>query len=124
MREAQVRRANISKEIERGSTQDVAGNPTGVSELASCLFDLRAAHEAELRTLTWIQQTLEAIRAGRACGDPGLLFREMARLLKDSEGATARVAGHRGSAAELLAEIVADGGGSVRESKALTIVAA
>ena len=65
MREPQLRRTNISKEIERGTTQEVVGNPTDVSELAACLFDLRTAHEAELRMLTWIQKTLEGIRAAR-----------------------------------------------------------
>ena len=124
MREAQMRRTNISKEIERGAMQDVVGNPTNVSELASCLFDLRTAHEAELRTLTWIQKTLEGIRAGGGCGDSDLLFREMARLIKESEGAAASLAGHRRSAVELLATFIADGGGTVRESKPLTSVAA
>jgi hypothetical protein len=124
MREPQLRRSNISKEIERGNTQEAVGNPTDVSELAACLFDLRTAHEAELRTLTWIQKTLEGIRAGRGCGDADLLFREMARLIKESEGAVASIATHRRSAVELLSAAITDGGGSVRESKPLAIVAA
>jgi len=123
MREPQVRLTNISTEIERGSTQDVAGNPTGVSELAACLFDLRAAHEAELRTLTWIQKTLEGLRGGRECGDADLLLREMARLIRESEGTAASIAGHRRSAVELLAAVIA-GNGSARESKPLAFVAA
>jgi hypothetical protein len=124
MREQQVRRSSISKEIEGGTGQDCVGNPIPVSELASCLFDLRAAHEAELRTLTWIQTTLEGIRSNRACGDPGLLFREMARLIKESEGASAALAGHRRSAAELLSSVIASDGRPAREPKPLTIVAA
>ena len=124
MREPQVRLMNISKEIERSSTHDVAGNPTGVSELAACLFALRTAHETELRTLTWIQTTLEGIRGGRECGDADLLLREMARMLKESEGAAASVAGHRRSAVELLASVIANCSGSARESKPLAFVAA
>ena len=124
MREPQLRRTNISKEIERGTTQEVVGNPTDVSELAACLFDLRTAHEAELRMLTWIQKTLEGIRAGRDCGDPDLLFREMARLIKESEGAAASIASHRRSAVELLSAAIADGSSSARETTPLAIVAA
>jgi hypothetical protein len=124
MREPQLVRTNNSKEIERGTAQEVVGNPTAVSELAACLFDLRTAHEAELRTLTWIQKTLEGIRAGCACGDPDLLFREMARLIKESERAAASVAAHRNSAVELLSAAITDGSGSARESKPLAIVAA
>ena len=70
MREPQVRVTNISKEIERGSTHTVAGNPAGVSELAACLFDLRTAHEAELRTLTWIQKRWKASGAVVSMGTP------------------------------------------------------
>jgi hypothetical protein len=124
MREPQMRRTNISKEIERGSTPDVVGNPTDVSELAACLFELRTVHETELRTLTWIQATLEGIRAGRECGDSDLLFREMARLIRESEGAAARIAGHRRSAVELLSGVLAEDSGSARETKPLAIVAA
>ena len=98
MRDPQVRLTNISIEIDRGGAHDMVGNPTGVSELAACLFDLRSAHEAELRTLTWIQKTLECLRAGRECGDADLLLREMARLIKESEGTAANMAGHRRSA--------------------------
>jgi hypothetical protein len=123
MREPQVRLSSISKEIERGSVPECVGNPTPVSELAACLFDLRAAHEAELRTLTWIQTTLEGIRANRACGDADLLFREMARLMKDAEGAAGALAAHRKSAVELLSSVIASAG-SAREPKPLTIVAA
>jgi hypothetical protein len=123
MREPQVRLSSISKETERSTAPECVGNPTPVSELAACLFDLRAAHEAELRTLTWIQTTLEGIRANRACGDPDLLFREMARLMKDADGAAAALTAHRRSAVELLSSVTADTG-SARESKPLTIVAA
>jgi hypothetical protein len=124
MREPQARLTNISKEIDRGSAYDVVGNPTGVSELAACLFDLRTAHEAELRTLTWIQKTLECLRAGRECGDADLLLREMARLMKESEATAAGLAGHRRSAVELLSAVIAETGGSAREAKPLAIVAA
>jgi hypothetical protein len=124
MREPQLRRSNISKEIERGTAQEAVGNPTDVSELAACLFDLRTAHEAELRTLTWIQKTLEGIRAGRGCGDSDLLFREMARLIKESDGAAASIATHRKSAVELLSAAITEAGGSAREAKPFAIVAA
>ena len=124
MREPQVRLTNISKEIDRGSAHDLVGNPTGVSELAACLFDLRSAHEAELRTLTWIQKTLECLRGGRECGDADLLLREMARLIRESESTQASIAGHRRSAVELLSAVIADGGSSAREPKPLAIVAA
>jgi hypothetical protein len=124
MREPQVRLTNISKEIDRGSTHDMVGNPTGVSELAACLFDLRSAHEAELRTLTWIQKTLECLRGGRECGDADLLLREMARLMKESEGSAASMASHRRSAVELLSAVIADAGSSARDARPLAIVAA
>ena len=123
MRDPQVRLTNISKEIDRGNTLDIVGNPTGVSELAACLFDLRTAHEAELRTLTWIQRTLECLRAGRECGDADLLLREMARLIKESEGTAASIASHRRSAVELLSAVIADAG-SARDPKPLAVVAA
>jgi hypothetical protein len=124
MREPQVRLTNISKEIDRGSAQDLVGNPTGVSELAACLFDLRSAHEAELRTLTGIQKTLECQRGGRECGDADLLLREMARLIKESEGTAASIASHRRSAVELLSTVIAETGGSARDPRPLAIVAA
>jgi hypothetical protein len=124
MREPQVRLTNISKEIDRGSAHDMVGNPTGVSELAACLFDLRTAHEAELRTLTWIQKTLEGLRAGRECGDADLLLREMARLMRESESTAASMAGHRRSAVELLSAVISETGASAREPKPLAIVAA
>ena len=124
MRDPQVRLTNISIEIDRGGAHDMVGNPTGVSELAACLFDLRSAHEAELRTLTWIQKTLECLRAGRECGDADLLLREMARLIKESEGTAANMAGHRRSAVELLSTVIAQTGGSAREAKPLAVVAA
>lgn len=124
MREPQVRLSSISKEIERGPAQECVGNPTHVSDLAACLFDLRAAHEAELRMLTWIQTTLEGIRGNRACGDPDLLFREMARLIKESENASAAIADHRRSAVELLSTAIATAGSSVPDRKPLAIVAA
>ncbi|HEY6361835.1 MAG TPA: hypothetical protein VIX63_12060 [Vicinamibacterales bacterium] len=95
-----------------------------MSELAACLFALRAAHEAELRTLTWIQTTLEGIRANRACGDPDLLFREMSRLIRESEGAAAVLTGHRRSAVELLSNVIADSGSPAREPRPFAIVAA
>jgi hypothetical protein len=124
MREPQVRLTTISKEIDRGSAPDLVGNPTGVSELAACLFDLRSAHEAELRTLTWIQKTLECLRGGRECGDADLLLREMVRLIKESEGTVASIASQRRSAVELLSTVIAEAGGSARESRPLAIVAA
>jgi hypothetical protein len=124
MRESQVRLTNISKEIDRGGAYDLVGIPTGVSELAACLFDLRMAHEAELRTLTWIQKTLEGLRGGRECGDADLLLREMTRLIKESEGTAASIASHRRCAVELLSAVIAESGGSARESKPLAIVAA
>jgi hypothetical protein len=124
MREPQVRLTNISKEIDRGTALDMVGNPTGVSELTACLFDLRTAHEAELRTLTWIQKTLEGLRTGRECGDADLLLREMARLIKESEGKAACIAGHRRSAAELLSAVIGESGSSARETKPLAIAAA
>jgi hypothetical protein len=124
MREPQARLTSISKEIEPGSTHDVAGNPTKVSELAACLFDLRTAYEAEIVTLTWIQKTLEGIRGGHECGDADLLLREMARLIKESEGAAASIAGHRRSAVELLAAVIANEASSARESSPLAFVAA
>jgi hypothetical protein len=125
MREPQARLTNIPKEFERANAQDAVGNPAAVSELAVCLFDLRAAHEAELRTLTWIQRTLDTIRAGRGgCGDVELLFREMTRLIKESDGAATALATHRKFAVELLAAATGEADTSARDPRPLAIVAA
>jgi hypothetical protein len=79
-----------------------------IDALAAALFDLRATHEAELRTLTWIQRSLEAMRAGRACGDAELLLREMARLFEDAVLKAPTVACQRQSALDLIASVLAD----------------
>ena len=92
---------------------------SNLPQLAACLFDLRAGLEAEVHRLTWIQRSIEDIRAGRACGDAGLLLREMARLLEQSMDAAADVAGHRRDAVELLASLLA----APAKPQALAIVA-
>ena len=79
-----------------------------IDALAAALFDLRATHEAELRTLTWIQRSLEALRAGRPCGDTELLLREMARLFEESVVTATTVAYHRKCSLELIAGVIAD----------------
>jgi hypothetical protein len=79
-----------------------------IDTLAAALFDLRATHEAELRTLTWIQRSLEALRAGRACGDTELLLREMARLFEESVVTATAVAYQRKCALDLIAGVIAD----------------
>lgn len=93
--------------------------PSNLPQLAVCLFDLRAGLEAEVRRLTWIQRSIEDIRAGRACGDADLLLREIARLLDESAGAASDVAGHRREAVALLTTLIA----APAKPKALAIVA-
>ena len=92
---------------------------SNLPQLAACLFDLRAGLEAEVHRLTWIQRSIEEIRAGRACGDADLLLREMARLLEASAEAASDVADHRRDAVELLASMLA----APAKPKALAIVA-
>ena len=77
-------------------------------QLAARLFDLRAGLERELRTLTWIQCSLEGIRAGHACGDPDLLLREIARLFGESAAGAAAGATCRDDIIAMLASIVAE----------------
>ena len=79
-----------------------------VSQLAALLFDLRAAHEADIRALTWVQRSLEGVRSGSAPGDPDLLLGEMARLFSESRLAAAEVAARRQEAIELLDSVVAE----------------
>jgi hypothetical protein len=57
-----------------------------LSQLALALFDLRAAYEAHLRTLTCMQRNLERIRRpGSVAGEADLLLGEMARHLATLE---------------------------------------
>jgi hypothetical protein len=79
-----------------------------LADLAASLFALRAAHEADLRALTWIQMSLEGVRAGRANGDTDLLLGEMARLLDESQAAESDVITQRDAAVELLAHLIAE----------------
>jgi hypothetical protein len=79
-----------------------------VAQLATLLFDLRAAHEADMRALTWVQRNLEGVRSGNAPGDPDLLLGEMARLFTESRLAAADVSTRRQAALELLESVIAD----------------
>ncbi len=66
-----------------------------IGQLATSLFDLRAAYEANLRTLTVMQRSLERIRRVDAlAGEADLLLGEMARHLAQLEGAHAEIATH------------------------------
>jgi hypothetical protein len=82
-------------------------NETRAAALAALLFDLRAAHEADLRALTWIQRNLEDVRSGRANGDTDLLLGEMARLFGQCQAAGGQVTECREAAASLLQDIIA-----------------
>jgi hypothetical protein len=84
------------------------GRDTRVAELAAALFDLRAAHEADIRALTWIQRSLEGIRTGRAPGDTDLLLGEMARIFSESQACSREVTARREAAVTLLLELIAD----------------
>jgi hypothetical protein len=75
-----------------------------LNDLCACLFDLRAAHEAELRMLTWIQRSLEGVRCGQACGDPDLLLREIARRFQEAASSASSLAEHRARALELITQ--------------------
>jgi hypothetical protein len=79
-----------------------------VSQLAALLFDLRAAHEADIRALTWVQRSLEGVRSGNAPGDPDLLLGEMARLFSESRSTAADVATRRQAAVELLESVITE----------------
>ena len=81
-------------------------NTTRVVELAALLFDLRAAHEADLRALTWIQRNLEDVRSGRANGDTDLLLGEMARLFGQCQAAGGEVTQCRDAAVALLQDLI------------------
>jgi hypothetical protein len=84
------------------------GNDTRVADLAALLFDLRAAHEADIRALTWIQRSLEGVRSNRGLGDTDLLLGEMARLFAESQAAATDVHTRRSAAAALLQEVISD----------------
>jgi hypothetical protein len=86
----------------------ISQDTCNIDALAGALFDLRATHEAELRTLTWIQRSLEALRSGRPCGDAELLLREMARLFEESVVTATTVAYQRKCALDLIAGVIAD----------------
>jgi hypothetical protein len=84
------------------------GIDTRVDELATLLFDLRAAHEADIRALTWIQRNLEGVRTGRAPGDTDLLLGEMARMFGECQACASDVTARREAAVTLLLELIAD----------------
>ena len=77
-----------------------------VAELAARLFELRAAQEADLRALTWIQQSLEGVRTGNTRGDADLLLSEMARRFSEADAATAAIAMQRQTALALLGGLI------------------
>jgi hypothetical protein len=98
-----------------GSTLDHDGGSTHrddlasrVSQLAALLFDLRAAREADIRALTWVQRSLEGVRSGTAAGDPDLLLGEMARLFMESRSAAVDVAARHQAALDLLESVIAE----------------
>lgn len=95
------------------SIQDVQGGQVhagdtreSVSALSAGLFDLRAALEADLRALTWIQRSLEGVRSGCAPGDPDLLLGEMDRVLTECVAAAERAGVVRVGAIEQLRQII------------------
>jgi hypothetical protein len=106
MREPLMKQPGLQDQTDGCST---AGDDLDqVADLAACLFALRAAQEADLRALTWIQTSLEGVRAGRACGDIDLLLGEMARLLAETRAAEGAVMNQRDAAVELLAHLIAE----------------
>jgi hypothetical protein len=107
MRELLMKQPGLHDQIDGCSTPG-DGVDAQVADLAACLFALRAAQEADLRALTWIQTSLEGVRAGRATGDTDLLLGEMARLLAEAQAAETAVVTQRDAAAELLAHLIAE----------------
>jgi hypothetical protein len=77
-----------------------------VGELALRLFELRAAQEADLRALTWIQQSLEGIRCGNGFGDTDLLLGEMARRFMEADAASAAIDLRRQAAIDILGRVI------------------
>jgi hypothetical protein len=92
-------------------------------QLAARLFDLRAVLEREMRTLTWVQCSLEGIRAGHACGDHDLLLREIARLFGESATGVATIAAYRDEAMAMLTTIIAERDRTSAQPRPLAIVA-
>ena len=78
-----------------------------IAELAARLFELRAVEESNLRALTWIQQSLESIRAGNAPGDADLLLSEIARRFTECAAAADGLTTVRDDAAALLTRVIA-----------------
>ena len=77
-----------------------------LSRLTTTLFDLRSTLEAELRMLTWVQRSLEGIRAGAPCGDVDLLLQEIARLFRESSASSDAAGDHRAAATGLVAALL------------------
>jgi hypothetical protein len=90
---------------ELGGTCGNSRSSDAATALSACLFELRAAQEAELRALTSIQCSLERVRSGASVGEAELLLGEMSRLLDQSSMASGTIADRRGHAAELIASI-------------------
>lgn len=107
MRDSLMTTPEIADQPESGATRRDEID-TRVGDLAALLFDLRAAQEADLRSLTWIQRSLEGVRTGRSCGDADLLLGEMARLFAESEAAADAATARRRSAVELLLQVIAE----------------
>jgi hypothetical protein len=56
----------------------------GLASLATCLFELRAACETQLRALTSVQRHLERVRSQHTCiPEAELLLSEIARQLRE-----------------------------------------
>ena len=114
----------ISREVSAGAgSQESREKTCDLPELAVRLFDLRAALEREVRTLTWIQCSLEGIRAGHACGDHDLLLREIARLFGESSATAAASTTCREDIMAMLAAIVAERDRESAPPQKLAIVA-
>jgi hypothetical protein len=78
-----------------------------MSQLALALFDLRAAYEAHLRTLTCMQRNLERIRRpGSMAGEADLLLGEMARHLTTLEASRHELASGVGAAERCLDDVL------------------
>jgi hypothetical protein len=85
----------------------------GMTSLSTCLFDLRAACETQLRTLTSVQRNLERVRRLGAQGaESDLLLTEIARQLQELQNGSFDIARCHGLAERSFLDIRRSGNGS------------
>jgi hypothetical protein len=88
----------------------------GMTSLATCLFDLRAACEMQLRTLTSVQRNLERVRRlDPKAPESDLLLTEIARQLQELQNGSFDIARFHGLAERSFQEARRPSNGSSGE---------